>query len=135
MRRILPLLACLSLAATGARAAGPFDGTWNVIFTCPAARDGTAGYTRRFLASVQDGRLHGQIGLPDQASFLALDGQIAPDGTATLLGHGMTGNADYAVGRPSPATPYRFHLQSRFAGNGGTGSRVETRACDAVFSR
>lgn len=113
----------------------PFDGTWLVIFTCPGAFDGTSGYTRRFLASVRDGTLHGEIGVRDQAAYLALDGVIQPNGSALLKGTGMTGDASYAVGRPSPATPYRFTLQSRFEGNRGTGQRVETRTCEAVFTR
>lgn len=137
--RWLPLrqvaLAAGLLASSAAQAAGPFDGTWTVIFTCPGAADGTAGYTRNFLASVQNGLLHGEIGVRDQAGFLALDGPIPPDGNAVLTGRGLTGRSDYAVGRPSPATPYAFHLQARFAGTHGTGSRVETRRCDAVFSK
>lgn len=40
-----------------------------------------------------------------------------------------------SVGRSSLAIPYGFHLPSRFAGPGGTGGRVATRTCDAVFSR
>ena len=112
-----------------------FDGTWNVVFTCLAANDDAAGYTRRFLASVQNGVLHGEIGTRGQASYLALDGLIQPDGQATLIGQGMTGNPDYVVGHLRPATSYSFHLQSRFAGTQGTGRRLETRSCDAVFSR
>ena len=129
------VLALAPLAPASAQTRGPYDGTWTVAFACPAARDGTAGYQRNFLATVQNGTLHGEIGVQGQASYLALDGPIQPDGTATLTGRGLTGKADLAVGRPSPATPYVFRLQSRFDGAHGTGSRVEVRRCDAVFSR
>ena len=118
-----------------AGAASPFDGTWTVVFTCPGASDGTAGYTRTFLASVRDGVMHGETGVQGHAGYLALNGPIKAEGVTVLEGRGLTGSADYAVGRPSPATPYVFHLQARFAGPRGTGSRVEVRRCDTVFSR
>ncbi len=79
--------------------------------------------------------MHGEIGVAEQASFLALDGKISADGTALLTGHGFTGDPVYVVGRLTPATPYSFHLQARFSGSSGTGSRIEVRRCDAVFSR
>lgn len=79
--------------------------------------------------------MHGETGVADQASFLALDGKIQADGSALLLGHGFTGDPNYVVGRLTPATPYSFHLQARFDGVNGTGSRTEVRKCDAVFSK
>lgn len=130
----------LALGASLATPAAPqtrsaFDGTWTVVFSCPGARDGTSGYTRRFLATVQGGVLHGEIGVQGQSSFLALDGPIGMDGSAMLTGRGLTGQANYAVGRPSPGTPYTFRLQSRFSPTNGTGTRIEVRQCDAVFTR
>ena len=129
------VLTVLSAAAPAAAQPPAFDGTWSVIFTCPASADGATGYTRRFLAGVQNGRLHGQTGVEGQASFLAFDGQIQPNGQALLVGQGMTGNPDYVVGRLRPATPYSFHVQASFGARNGTGHRVEVRPCEAVFSR
>lgn len=135
MKRLLMLVFVAAASPVSAQPASPFDGSWGVIFSCPATPGGTAGYTRRFLASVRGGVMHGEIGVAGQAGFLALDGAIQADGTALLLGRGFTGDPTYAVGRPTPATPYSFHLQSRFSGTNGTGSRTEVRRCDAVFSK
>ena len=79
--------------------------------------------------------MHGQVGAVGDAGFLALDGSIQPDDSALLKGHGLTGDPSYVVGRSMPATPYGFHMQARFSGSSGTGSRVEVRRCDAVFSK
>ena len=135
MRRWLVVLIAAIAPAASAQPASAFDGTWGVIFSCPATSGGTAGYTRRFVASVRGGSLQGQVGVAGEAGFLALDGSIQPDGAALLTGHGLTGDPNYVVGRSSPATPYSFHMQARFAGSSGTGSRVEVRRCDAVFSK
>lgn len=129
------ILACLMAGTVAAQGHTSFDGTWSVILTCTAAQDGAAGYTLRFAASVKGGLLHGETGVRGQAASLSLDGQIQPDGTALLSARGMTGNPDYTVGRLTPATPYSYHLQSRFAGAHGTGARLEVRRCDAVFSK
>ena len=119
----------------GAQGRSAFDGTWLVIVTCTAERGGAAGYTLRFLAAVSGGILHGETGVRGQAASLSLDGPIQPDGNAMLSAKGMTGNPDYTIGRLSPATPYAYHLQARFEGGHGTGKRMETRPCDAIFTK
>ncbi len=129
------LLACLMAGSVNAQGHTSFDGTWSVIITCAASQDGAAGYTLRFAASVKGGFLHGETGVRGQAGSLSLEGQIQPDSTALLSARGMTGNPDYTIGRLAPATPYSYRLQSRFDGVHGTGTRLETRRCDAVFSK
>ncbi len=127
---------CMALAGpASAQGASAFDGTWGVILTCTAARDGAAGYTFRFLASVQGGVLHGERGVRGQASSLSLDGRIQPDGAALLVVQGLTGNTEYTVGRVAPTTPYSYRMQSRFDTARGTGARTELRPCDAVFTK
>lgn len=130
--------AALAATATGAaRAQGTnrFDGTWSVVIACAAARDGAAGYTLRFPASVKGGILHGEYGVHGQAGSLSLDGQVQPDGTAMLSASGMTGDPTYTIGRLDAATPYFYHLRARFEGNQGTATRIEARRCDATFSK
>lgn len=122
-------------ALTSASRTGAFDGTWLVLYSCTVARDGAAGFSLNFLASVRDGVLHGERGVRGQARSLALDGQIQPDGSAMLAGQGVTGNAEYSVGRIAAGTPYRFYLQSRFEGTHGMGKRLEVRPCEAVFTK
>ena len=135
MRKLLMAALVAAASPASAQPASQFDGTWGVIFSCPATPGGTAGYTRRFLAGVRGGVLHGEIGVANQAGFLALDGSIESNGSTLLTGHGFTGDPNYVVGRSAPATPYSFHLQTRFSGTSGTGSRTEVRRCDAVFSK
>jgi hypothetical protein len=129
-------IVAMSLLCSAAHAQpAPFDGFWDVIFSCGPARDGASGYTRRFPATVQGGVLHGEVGVRGQPSYLALDGSIPPNGQAILLGQGLTGDPDYTIGRVMTASPYSFHLQVAFTGSRGTGRRLETRACDAVLTR
>ena len=127
-------LSMLPLAAQ-AQGQGAYDGTWQVILHCDAAQRGAEGYTQRFLASVSGGYLRGQYGARGVAPSLTLEGPIQPDGTAMLSADGLTGSPEYAVGRVNTGTLYHYHMQARFDRARGTGSRVELRPCDAVFTR
>lgn len=126
-------LATAVLIALQARAAGPFDGTWNVTLTCPAATDGALGYTYQFIAEVRSSILHGENGTRQSPSWLTLDGPIQADGTATLAAQGLTGNPGYNVARVNPGIPYSYHVNAKFTGATGAGKRVELRACDLQF--
>ena len=132
-------MAACALAASGPGPAHAqlrgFDGTWLVIVNCPAAPDGARGYTLHFFAAVRNGVLHGETGVRGQAASLSLDGVIQADGTSLLSARGMTGNPDTTIGRLTPGTPYAYGLQTRFDGAHGTGTRVEARPCNAVFTR
>ena len=137
-----PLRCAMLACALAGSAHGPaysqargFDGTWLVVITCPAARDGAGAYTLRFFVAVRDGVLHGETGVRGQAASLSLDGAIQPDGDALLSARGMTGNPDVTLGRLTPGTPYAYQMRTRFAGAHGAGTRVEARPCDAVFTR
>ena len=130
-RRMTALLA----VATTNSGQGAFDGTWNTILTCTAARDGAAAYTRRFLATVRGGVFHGESGVRGQSSYLAMDGSIGADGTALLGVQGLTGNPEYSVGRVMPTTPYSYTMKGAFEAGRGTAKRIELRPCDAVFSK
>ena len=63
------------------------------------------GYFQNTLAQVRNGALHAATGIQGQAGYLALHDAIQPDGNAILIGHGLTG------------------------------SRIETRRCDVIFTR
>ncbi len=125
-------LAC-ALVAFDARAAGSFDGIWNVTLTCPAAPDGAWGYTFRFPAQVQENVLHGEHGEKDQGGWLRLDGKIEPDGSATLVAQGLTNAPAYTVGRVDKKTPYTYEVSAHFDAASGSGSRTTRRRCDLVF--
>ncbi len=134
------LMGALALAAVigggaSAQDTRQFDGTWLVLFTCIGAPDGAAGYTLRYLASVQDGVLHGERGVRGQEDFLSLDGTILPDGNAVLLATGLTGDARYTVGHVPAMSRVNYHIRARFQGARGTGMRMELRSCEAVFTK
>ena len=133
--RAFIVLALLLSGTAQAQQSSSFDGTWLVLFACPAADDGTRGYTLRYLATVQSGVLHGETGTKGQEGSLSLDGTILPDGNALLLATGLTADPAYSVGRARPLSPVKYHVQARFQGTRGTGQRIELRRCEAVFTR
>lgn len=137
MFRVVLTLTLLILGPCAGLAQGrtSFDGTWLVLFTCTTAPDGASGYTLRYLATVQDGVLHGENGVRGQAASIALDGTIQPDGSAMLLATGLAGDPTYNVGHARPLSPVSYHVQARFQRTSGTGKRVELRDCEAVFTR
>ncbi|QGZ66111.1 hypothetical protein [Paraburkholderia acidisoli] len=124
-------LAC----ATGASAAGAYDGVWNVTLTCPAARDGAKAYTVHFPVLVGDSVLHGDHGEPNAAGWLALDGRIEPDGSATLVAQGISNADARAARRARKGTPYSYEVSAHFDATSGSGSRTTARRCHLVFVR
>ena len=135
MRRMAAAVLALLLLAAPARAASPFDGSWDVSVVCPPEKKGALGYNYEFVATVRDGALHGQRGIKGAPSSLTLTGNIGPDGTASLLADGFTGDPEYALGQVKKATPYSYPVAARFEGRRGSGNRVGGRICSYSFSR
>ena len=129
------LAGAVLLLPLSAMAAGPFDGVWNVVLTCPSASDGALGYTYRFDAAVTNSVFRGQNSAEGAPGFLVVEGPIRPDGTADLLAHGQTGNPDYAVGRVNRLTPYTYPVRARFTPQSGTGQRGAVRPCSFTFAK
>lgn len=123
--------------ATGAAAvtrSAAFDGAWNVTVTCQAAA-GAAGYTIDLVAQVKDGYLRGIRGTEGTPDSLRIEGQIQPDGSASLDVRGLTGDPKYAVNQLARGSAYRYHVAARFDGARGTGTRTELRPCDLRFAK
>lgn len=119
----------------GPEASKRFDGTWAVTVSCPAAQNGAMGYRRYFLAEVREGRLQGDFGASQDGGTALLSGRIEPDGSATLMVRGTTGDPRYSGGVKA-GTPYGYEVvDGRFEDNRGSARRVETRPCDLSFSR
>jgi len=114
-----------------------FDGDWTVTMSCPSNTEKSAarGYKRQFPAQVKGGVLRGEIGVAESAGWLRIEGPIGADGSARLDAQGRTGEPDYAAAHPPPSSPYAFHIDARFDGARGSGSRVEQRVCSFVFER
>jgi hypothetical protein len=121
-------------AAATPSAPAAFDGAWNTVITCAPA-PGALPYTYRFSSTVKDGVLHGERGVKGLPGWLALDGRIAPDGSADIRARGLVGKSRYAVGERPTGTPYRYRIDARFTTNSGAGERVNLRSCTASFTR
>lgn len=128
------LTALLGREPKAGPAGGSFDGEWEVLVGCPP-QDGALGYHLHFTAQVKAGVLHGQYGSEGVPPCLTLDGKIRPDGSAVILANGLTGDARYNVKQYKKGLPVFYHIEGTFAGDRGTGHRLETRACDVTFSR
>jgi hypothetical protein len=103
---------------------GVYDGRWLVALECPAA-NGLPGYTRPLDMTVTGGNVRAQFGTDGHANWLALSGQIAADGAATLTAFGLT----------EKMVPYGYSVAARFDANMGTGTRLEDRPCNFAFAR
>ncbi len=142
--KIRALVLATTLAATGV-AAQPvnsssttrFDGAWTVQIHCPSNTEesGAKGYKYAFPATVKDGFLSGSHGEEGTAGSLRIEGQIEPDGEATIRAHGRTGIPDYAAKKPPSGSAYSYTIKSHFEPTKGTGTRVEARVCNFTFSR
>jgi hypothetical protein len=129
--------AILVSVAPRMRAAEPnrqFDGAWDTILSC-VNFNGALGYSFEFVSTVKDGVLHGEKGEQGKAGWLSLDGNILEDGSANLYVQGLVGAAPYAVGQRPAGSAYGYHLDSKFSGTSGKGTRVEGRPCSATFAR
>jgi hypothetical protein len=135
MVRRYALVFSVIAASAMAQATRRFDGTWSVNLQCEDAGDGALGYTFNFYVTVRDGRLQGEHGAPGTSGYLLLQGVIDPDGHSILTAEGLTGTPEYAVRRVRRGTPYAYHLNTRFDGSSGTGTRIELRRCTANFRR
>jgi class 3 adenylate cyclase len=125
-----------ALAPAGATGnAARFDGNWNVTIVCATTADGALGYTLEFIAQVKDGVLRGEQGIEGSPSWLRLEGQIQPDGSARLDARGITGNPKYNVKGVAKGVPYGYRVAARFEGTRGTGNRLELRPCDLRFAK
>ena len=117
---------------------GRFDGAWNVDIRCPDHIEGKSlarGYAFQFPAEVKDGVLHGQYKSKGTPGSLMIDGRIQPDGTAELKANGVTDAPEFSVNNIAKGTPYGYRINARFDDSQGTGSRIEGRTCNFIFTK
>ena len=127
------LMVALSPAIARAQGAQPFDGRWNTTVTCKSAKD-PAGI--KFVTEVRDGVLAGQVGTEGAPGFLRIDGKVTPAGVGHVYAKGRSVAGDSVSGRELPAgTEYGYYIQAKFEGKGGSGNRVEGRACEIKFEK
>jgi hypothetical protein len=122
-------------SAQAQTAAQHFDGKWQTTLSCEPSR-GALGFSYRFDSIVKEGHFRGLHGTEGQPSYLLVEGDIAPDGSATLYAKGMTGSKEYVPGRDTqPGTDFGYHVKAQFEDKKGTGTRQEGRACSYEFER
>jgi hypothetical protein len=122
------------LSMTSSHAAS-FDGTWSVLQVCDATTEGARGYTWRYDANVTDGHLVGQYRTKGQSPSLTLEGKIQPDGTASLVAKGISGDSDHNIKFAQPQSPILFRVTAKFEAAAGTGAREGIRSCKFTFGK
>ena len=66
---------------------------------------------------------------------MTLEGQIKPDGTASLAARGISGSADFNQKFATTASPIAFQVTAKFSGTTGSGERVGSRVCKLSFTK
>jgi hypothetical protein len=125
----------VGLAGWSTAEAASFDGTWSVLQVCDSTREGARGYTWRYDAAVKDGHLVGHYRNKGQSPSLTLEGQINPDGAATLVAEGISADSDHNIKFAPPMSPISFRVAAKFEATAGTGNRLGVRSCTFTFSK
>jgi hypothetical protein len=121
-----------------------FDGNWLVTLDAAAYKnpDGSTArpFTRRFLATVKNGVLHGQTGFRGRPNFYELNGKIEANGSANLRADLITGPKEYnftpgSKAPPGTGTPYSYSVVARFDDRHGTGYSNDQRSRTFTFGK
>jgi hypothetical protein len=107
-----------------------FDGSWAVKVEGKAYNnaDGSVAqpWVKNFTTTVKNGALHGEYGTRGKPAWFELTGNVAADGTASLLVNELTGDRKYNFthsqkGPPGKRHGYSFQGTAHFEGKKGTG--------------
>jgi hypothetical protein len=115
--------------------AASFDGAWSVLQVCDSTQEGAQRYTWRYDATVKHGHLAGQYRSKGQSPSLTLEGQVKPDGSASLIAEGISASSDYNVGSAPPQRRISFRVIAKFEATVGMGNRVGVRGCKFTFTK
>ena len=131
----------LDLRAAG-QGTAKFDGSWNVTVDTKAYKnpDGSTAqpWVIHFPATVKNGVFHGEWGTRGKPSFYELNGQIDPDGTASLRVDEITGLQKFNFSTTNKAPPgrgtgYSYQVAAHFDSQRGTG-RSTSNQRTRIFS-
>ena len=134
----LAIAASLASASIAQAQQTRFDGTWAVVMTCPAHNapdDDAKGYTHRFPAEVQNGRIRGTHGKEGEPGWHFLHGRINEDGHATLRLDGVVNNPEYAIDDAERGKEYSYPVKAQVQNGSGVGQRLTGRVCEFTFTR
>jgi hypothetical protein len=112
-----------------------FDGTWAANLVCLASGGAQKGYTLNYNLEVTNGVMHGQFGPPGTPGAQTFNGEIHPDGGASIRGSGVTGDSAYNVGGVAAGIPFNYSITAHFDGTRGTGNRTDGRPCTLTATK
>lgn len=135
MRRILLLVIIGANLFWRSAYAQSLDGEWAVLQVCEPTQEGARGFTWRYGATLKNGHFIGQYRNPGESPSMTLEGQVKPDGTASLTARGISGSADFNQKFATTASPIAFQVTAKFSGQMGTGDRVGSRVCKFTFTK
>ena len=93
------------------------------------------GYDHNFVATVNGGNLDGQYGTAGTPSSLKYIGYVLEDGSLEVKASGITGSAEYSVGKVAMGSAYTYTMQGKLNQSSGQAHRKELRPCIATFTR
>jgi len=117
-----------------AQSAGPFDGKWTTIVSCPAA-EGAGAFTLLADADVKGGVFGGEKGERGKPGWYSLTGKIRSDGNVELVARGIVNSSRLAAGNVPVGTEYGYPITGRLNGTKGTGARQGGRPCSVTFAK
>jgi len=132
---ILTVLAAGAISGDAqAQSAGPFDGKWTTVVTCPAA-EGAGSFTLLVDADIKGGIFSGEKGEQGKPGWYSLNGKVQSDGALEILARGIVPSSRLAAGNVPVGTAYGYPIKGRLEGASGTGARQGGRPCTVTFAK
>ena len=132
---LVTVLAAAAMSGdTLAQSAGPFDGKWTTVVTCPAA-DGAGSFTLLVDAEVKGGVFSGEKGEKGKPGWYSLNGKVESDGAVEIFARGIVPSSRLAMGNVPVGTAYGYPIMGRLEDMKGTGVRKGGRPCSVTFTK
>jgi hypothetical protein len=132
---IVTVLTAIAISGDAlAQSAGPFDGKWTTVVSCPAA-EGAESFTLLVDADVKGGVFSGEKGDKGKPGWYSLKGKVQSDGVVEIFARGIVNSSRLAAGNVSVSTPYGYPITGRLEGTKGTGARKGGRPCSVTFTK
>jgi hypothetical protein len=132
---IVTVLAAVTISGAAlTESAGPFDGRWNTVVSCPAA-EGAGSFTLLVDADVKGGVFSSEKGDKGKPGWYSLNGKVLPDGAVEIFARGIVPSSRLAAGNVPVGTAYGYPITGRLEGAKGTGARQGGRPCSVTFAK
>jgi hypothetical protein len=112
-----------------------FDGSWTGMLVCASTGAGLKSWSYALNGKVTNAVFRaerGQIGKPGSETFI---GTIEPDGTATIIQKGLTGDSRKDPYRRVAGTEYGNRYFMKFVGTRGSGTRSDRPDCNVTLTK